>query len=64
MLVKNPQTGKTEIVRTKSETFFYNTGRVRIGILYQRPAPALSCDAEVLQAALLGWHKRLFRRLS
>jgi hypothetical protein len=57
MLVKNPQTGKIEIVRTPSETAFWNTGRVRIGILHQHPAPAMSCDAERLQAALLGWRK-------
>jgi hypothetical protein len=58
MLVKNPQTGKIEIVRGKSETFFYNTGRVRIGILYQRPAPAMSFDEERLQRALLHYLKK------
>jgi hypothetical protein len=61
MLVKNPQTGKIEVVRGKSETFFYNTGKVRIGILYQRPAPAMSFDEERLQRALLrgaNWARR------
>jgi hypothetical protein len=59
MLVKNPITGKIEVVRTQSETFFFNTGRVRIGILYQRPAPALSRDEEVIQNGLLRHAKRL-----
>jgi hypothetical protein len=59
MLVKNPITGKIEVVRTQSETFFFNTGRVRIGILYQRPAPALSRDEEIIQNGLLRHAKRL-----
>jgi hypothetical protein len=59
MLVKNPITGKIEVVRTQSETFFFNTGRVRIGILYQRPAPAPSCDEETIQRGLLRHAKRL-----
>jgi len=59
MLVKNPITGKIEVVRTQSETFFFNTGRVRIGILYQRPAPALTRDEEIIQNGLLRHAKRL-----
>jgi hypothetical protein len=59
MLVKNPITGKIEVVRTQSETFFFNTRRVRIGILYQRPAPALSRDEEIIQNGLLRHAKRL-----
>jgi hypothetical protein len=62
MLVKNPQTGKIEVIRGQSETFFYNTGRVRIGILYQRPAPAMSLDEERLQRALLREAKAARRR--
>ena len=62
MLVKNPQTGKIEVVSGQSETFFYNTGRVRIGILYQRPAPAMSLDEERLQRALLREAKAARRR--
>ena len=57
MLVKNPQTGKIEIVPSPRETFFYNTGKVRIGILYQRPAPPMSCDEERLQRGLLKYAK-------
>lgn len=62
MLVKNSQTGKIEVVRGKSETFFYNTGKVRIGILYQRPAPAMSFDEERIQRALLRGADRARRR--
>jgi hypothetical protein len=53
MLVKNPQTGKIEIVPSPRETFFYNTGKVRIGILYQRPPPAMSRDERIIQRSLL-----------
>jgi hypothetical protein len=62
MLVKNHTTGRIEIVRSKSETFFFNTGRVRIGILYQRPAPALSCDEEIIQSGLLRHAQRMRRK--
>jgi hypothetical protein len=57
MLVKNPQTGKIEIVRGRSESFFWNTGRVRIGILYQPPPPAMSLDEERIQRGLLKYAK-------
>ena len=62
MLVKNHTTGKIEIVRSQSETFFFNTGRVRIGILYQRPAPTPSRDEEIIQGGLLRHAKRSKRR--
>lgn len=32
----------------------YDTGKVKIGLLYQAPAPALTDDDERVQAALLG----------
>lgn len=62
MLVKNHTTGHIEIVRSKSESFFFNTGRVRIGILYQRPAPAMSRDEEIIQSGLLRHAQRSKRR--
>jgi hypothetical protein len=62
MLVKNHTTGQIEIVRSKSESFFFNTGRVRIGILYQRPAPAMSRDEEIIQSGLLRHAQRSKRR--
>lgn len=34
----------------------FNTGKVQIGLLYQRPAPAIQGDAIRLQAALLSRH--------
>ena len=32
----------------------YDTGKVKIGLLYQQPAPPMSEDEEKIQAALLG----------
>lgn len=32
----------------------YDTGKVKIGLLYQTPAPTLTDDDERVQAALLG----------
>ena len=32
----------------------YDTGKVKIGLLYQPPAPPMSEDEEKIQAALLG----------
>lgn len=34
----------------------FNTGKVQIGLLYERPAPAIQGDAARLQVALLNRH--------
>lgn len=33
---------------------YYNTGKVLIGIAYQKPLPALTREGEFMQAVLLG----------
>lgn len=42
----------------------YDTGKVKIGLLYQPPAPKMDADAEVIQAALMGWPLSLERRIA
>ena len=33
----------------------YNTGKVQIGLMYQRPPPEMTSSEELVQAALMGW---------
>jgi len=33
----------------------YDTGKVKIGLLYVPPAPPMSADEEKIQAGLMGW---------
>lgn len=34
----------------------YDTGKVKIGLLYQPPKPPMSADEEKIQAGLMGWN--------
>lgn len=34
----------------------YDTGKVKIGLLYQPPKPPMSADEERIQAGLMGWN--------
>lgn len=42
----------------------YDTGKVKIGLLYTPPAPAMDADAEKIQANLMGWPLSLERRVA
>lgn len=42
----------------------YDTGKVKIGLLYQPPAPVMDSDAEKIQAALMRWPLSLERRVA
>jgi len=42
----------------------YDTGKVKIGLLYTPPMPAMDADAEKIQANLMGWPLSLERRIS
>ena len=33
----------------------FNTGKVQIGLMYQRPPPEMTSSEELIQAALMGW---------
>ena len=33
----------------------FNTGKVQIGLMYQRPPPEMTSSEELVQAALMGW---------
>ena len=33
----------------------YDTGKVKIGLLYTPPKPTMSADEEKIQAGLMGW---------
>ena len=39
---------------TPKQVVPYDTGKVKIGLLYQPPKPQMTRDEEVIQAALLG----------
>ena len=42
----------------------YDTGKVKIGLLYTPPAPRMDADAERIQANLMGWPLSLERRVA
>lgn len=42
----------------------YDTGKVKIGLLYQPPPPPVDADAEKIQAALMKWPLSLERRIA
>lgn len=42
----------------------YDTGKVKIGLLYTPPAPPMDADAEKIQANLMGWPLSLERRVA
>lgn len=42
----------------------YDTGKVKIGLLYTPPAPRMDADAEVIQSGLMGWPLSLERRVA
>ena len=42
----------------------YDTGKVKIGLLYVPPAPPMDADAEKIQANLMGWPLSLERRIA
>jgi len=42
----------------------YDTGKVKIGLLYVPPAPRMDADAEKIQAGLMGWPLSLERRVA
>ena len=42
----------------------YDTGKVKIGLLYTPPQAPMDADAEVLQANLMGWPLSIERRVA
>jgi len=42
----------------------YDTGKVKIGLLYQPPPPKMDADDERIQAALMGWPLSIERRVA
>ncbi len=42
----------------------YDTGKVKIGLLYQPPAPKMDADDERIQSALMGWPLSIERRVA
>lgn len=42
----------------------YDTGKVKIGLLYTPPAPPMDADAERIQANMMGWPLSLERRIA
>ena len=42
----------------------YDTGKVKIGLLYTPPMPAMDADAERIQANMMGWPLSLERRVA
>lgn len=42
----------------------YDTGKVKIGLLYTPPMPAMDADAERIQANLMGWPLSIERRVA
>lgn len=42
----------------------YDTGKVKIGLLYTPPAPSMDADAERIQANIMGWPLSLERRIA
>lgn len=42
----------------------YDTGKVKIGLLYTPPPPPMDADAEKIQANLMGWPLSIERRIA
>ena len=45
----------TAMSSTNGRVTPYNTGKVQIGLMYQRPPPEMTSSEELVQAALMGW---------
>lgn len=42
----------------------YDTGKVKIGLLYTPPAPSMDADAERIQSNLMGWPLSVERKIT
>lgn len=53
--MKNPKKKLNKQWETPKRVVPYDTGKVKIGLLYTPPAPQMSRDEERIQAGLMGW---------
>jgi hypothetical protein len=54
----------TQAVKRQITVVPYDTGKVKIGLLYTPPAPRMDADAEAIQAGLMGWPLSIERRVA